>query len=101
MARVGPEGIPTDKCFGGGCHVSGGGRARPLMGLVLLMASCEDGGVPRTVPDGKRFVGADADFFVAADGELLLGPNDWEDGCHDNSGSLRVEVLTTPASRAR
>ena len=102
VARVGPEGIPTDKCFGGGSHVcpAGDGRA-PLMGLTLLMASCEDGGVPRTVPDGKRFVGADADFFVAADGELLLGPNDWEDGCHDNSGSLRVEVITTPASRAR
>ena len=45
--------------------------------------------------------GADADFFVAADGELLLGPNDWEDGCHDNSGSLRVEVITNPVSRAR
>jgi hypothetical protein len=101
-ARVGPEGIAAEKCSGRGSHVcpAGDGRA-PLMGLVLVMASCEDGGVPRATPDGKRFVGAAADFFVAEDGELLLGPNDWEDGCHDNAGALRVEIITTPVSRLR
>jgi hypothetical protein len=96
--RVGSEGNAASKCHGGGEHVCPAGEGRaPIMGLTLLMASCEDGGLPRTIPDAKRMIGAGADVVVETDGELLLGPNDWEDGCHDNSGFMKVEVTALRA----
>lgn len=93
-ARVGSEGDAGQRCLGSGAHTCAAGEGRaPLMGLTLVMASCEDGGIARAVPDWKQFIGAGADVVVESDGELLLGPNDWEDGCHDNSGFLKVEVV--------
>ncbi len=100
IGRVGSEGDPARKCSGGGSHVCAAGENRaPLMGLVLLMASCEDGGIPPIAAESKLFIGSRADLVVQEDGELEVGPNDWEDGCHDNAGSLRVEVGTPPAHR--
>lgn len=99
-ARVGSEGSATEKCFGAGGHTCAAGEGRaPLMGLTLLMASCEDGGVPLAVPDRIQAVGTGVSTVVQNDGELLLGPNDWEDGCHDNSGFMRVEMIVERAAR--
>jgi hypothetical protein len=93
--RVGSEGLPGRKCEGGGAHTCAAGEGRaPMMGLTLVMASCDDGGLARPVPDAKVLVGKGADVVVETDGELFLGPNDWEDGCHDNSGFMKVEVLS-------
>ncbi len=70
-ARVGSEGSATEKCHGGGAHTCAAGEGRaPIMGLTLLMASCEDGGLPRKIADENQMVGAGTDGAVEADGEL-------------------------------
>lgn len=99
-ARVGSEGQTAAKCSGAGSHACSGGESQaPMMGLMLLMASCPDGGVPTEVVETRQFIGSEAALTVAADGFLELGPNDWEDGCHDNLGALRVEVTRLTQSR--
>ncbi|MBK8251571.1 MAG: hypothetical protein IPK82_02755 [Polyangiaceae bacterium] len=99
-AKVGSEGQTANKCFGSGSHVcSGGENQAPMMGLTLLMASCPDGGVPPPVVETRQFIGSQALLTVAANGLLELGPNDWEDGCHDNQGALRVEVTKLTSGR--
>lgn len=98
--KVDASGVKNTPCSASGTHAcpSGDGMA-PLMGLVFLMARCEDGGAPAPVVETKAFIGAGATFVSEQDGEVFLGPNDWEDGCHDNGGFMRVEITTVRAKR--
>ena len=70
------------------------------MGLVLLMASCFDGGVPTpTGEERSTYLGGGRYITeLAADAELAVGPNDSEDGYEDNAGAVTVEVLTKRAN---
>jgi hypothetical protein len=99
VPRVGPEGVTNAACTGGGAHTCAAGEGRaPMMGLVLVMASCEDGGVARPPPETRAQVGPAVELGVAHEGELFLGPNDWEDELDDNTGFLKVEI-TGPLAR--
>lgn len=69
------------------------------MALVLIMASCADGGIAPASEVERRYIPNGIDFVVERESEVFLGPNDWEDGCFDNSGSLRVEVTVERAGR--
>lgn len=97
---VGPGGDPVVACAGDGAHSCAAGEGAPRMGLVLLLASCFDGGVP--TPTGEErttYLGAGKLVTVlGADAELAAGPNDWAAGYEDNEGALTLEVLTQRAS---
>lgn len=99
---VGPAGHSKEKCVGAG-HTCAAGEGAPRMGLVFLMSRCMDGGVPSDVVETKTFLGGGEykDAFQE-DGVLEVGPNDWEDGCGDNAGEIRLEITTwraDPGSR--
>lgn len=93
------EGDPKTMCMSEGLDRCAGGEGVPRMGLVFLMSQCPDGGVPTLGgEERKTFIGA-GKFTTTfhEDTDLFAGPNDWEDGCHDNAGALTLEVITKRA----
>jgi hypothetical protein len=96
VALMDSAGSRTEKC-GDPSHPCVGGDGQPLMGLMLLMSSCEAGqrvATRRTVVD-RRYIPQGAEVVIEHDSDLFLAPNDWEDGLFDNSGSARVEIRTS------
>jgi hypothetical protein len=93
-------GIP---CTGGGAHECIGGEGTaPMMGLILLLASTEPPPPERRCdPNHRLFIPRGVEFAAPEDTELALGPNDWENGTYNNSGSIRVSVEIAPGPRAR
>ncbi|MEZ4298814.1 MAG: hypothetical protein R3B70_27940 [Polyangiaceae bacterium] len=90
----GADGVP-----GRNCEARGGspcpGEHLPLLGLVLFVASSAPQNVNRdaTCMGLQRIaIPTGAEMEMPVDGELSLGPNDWEDGLDNNSGAIEVVV---------
>jgi hypothetical protein len=64
------------------------------MGLILLTSAsgCAE---PRPVEVERRFIPHGADVVLEQESDVFLGPNDWENGLYNNTGSARVEVEIT------
>jgi hypothetical protein len=95
---VGAEG-GKEMCSSSGQHECiAGHHVAPIMGLVLISESIESAppGPACTVRD--RIPAPDGvEFEAPEEADLLLAPNDWEDGLSDNRGALEVEVEIGPS----
>ena len=72
------------------------GNGAPFMGLVLITvtddAAAQMAESPWCEAETRLHIPTGAEFAVPFDAELLLGPNDWEDGVDNNDGLLLVEL---------
>jgi hypothetical protein len=87
-------GVPGERCRAAPASPCIGGDA-PLLGLILLTATAvpENASRDSTCMAVQRlYIPNGAEFLVPVDSEITLGPNDFEDGLHDNKGEIRVEV---------
>lgn len=89
------RGSSGQRCVKSGGHSCIGGDA-PLMGLILVIEPTAHTELVASgaecVLQNRLFIPNGAEFTVPVDAELALGPNDWEDGCYNNSGAIQVEV---------
>ena len=67
------------------------GPVRDTASIVLGTAVCQTPSFLETQPE-RRFLPLGGEIVVEREGDVSLGPNDWEDGMFDNEGFCRVAV---------